>query len=126
LSEQKSNITAKADVLREMTRQAGEVRGMLEAGDVEGLGQLLHRGWEAKRKLAKGVSNNEMDEVYERAIKAGALGGKISGAGGGGFFLLCVPSNKRQAVRHALDNLQEMPFRLERGGSRIVLNMQRY
>ncbi len=126
LSEQKSNIAAKADVLREMTRQAGEVREMVEAGDVEGLGQLLHRGWEAKRKLAKGVSNNEMDEVYERAVKAGALGGKISGAGGGGFFLLCVPSNKRQAVRHALDNLQEMPFRLERGGSRIVLNMQRY
>ena len=126
LSEQKSNIAAKADVLREMTRQAQEVRGMLEAGDVEGLGQLLHRGWEAKRKLAKGVSNNEMDEVYERAVKAGAFGGKISGAGGGGFFLLCVPSNKRQAVRHALSNLQEMPFRLERGGSRIVLNMQRY
>ncbi len=126
LSEQKSNIAQKTDVLQEMTRQAHEVRRMLETGDVAGLGQLLHRGWEAKRKLAKGVSNNEMDEVYERAVKAGALGGKISGAGGGGFFLLCVPSDKRQAVRHALDNLQEMPFRLERGGSRIVLNMQRY
>jgi D-glycero-alpha-D-manno-heptose-7-phosphate kinase len=126
LSEQKSNIAQKADVLREMTQQAHEVRRMLEAGDVAGLGQLLHRGWEAKRKLARGVSNNEMDEVYERAVKAGALGGKISGAGGGGFFLLCVPSDKRQAVRHALANLQEMPFRLERGGSRIVLNMQRY
>jgi len=49
-----------------------------------------------------------------------------SGAGGGGFFLLCVPSDKRQAVRHALANLREMPFRLERGGSRIVVNMQRY
>jgi len=54
------------------------------------------------------------------------LGGKISGAGGGGFFLLCVPSGKRAAVRAALRELREMPFRLERGGSRVVLNMQRY
>jgi D-glycero-alpha-D-manno-heptose-7-phosphate kinase len=126
LSEQKSNIAQKLDVLREMTRQAQEVREIIEAGDVQGLGRLLHQGWEAKRKLAQSISNSEMDEIYERAVNAGALGGKISGAGGGGFFLLCVPSDKRQAVRHALSNLREMPFRLERGGSRIVLNMQRY
>ena len=72
------------------------------------------------------ISNSEMDEIYERAIKAGALGGKISGAGGGGFFLMCVPSDKRQAVRRALSNLREMPFHLERGGSRVILNVQRY
>jgi D-glycero-alpha-D-manno-heptose-7-phosphate kinase len=59
-------------------------------------------------------------------MKAGALGGKISGAGGGGFFLLCVPSDKRQSVRQALADLREMPFRLEKGGSRVVLEMQRY
>ncbi|MGD0652655.1 MAG: GHMP kinase, partial [Verrucomicrobiia bacterium] len=102
------------------------VRQIIEAGDAQGLGRLLHQGWEAKRKLAHSISNREMDEIYERAVKAGALGGKISGAGGGGFFLLCVPSDKRQAVRHALSNLREMPFRLERGGSRVVFNMQRY
>ena len=126
LSEQKSNIAQKLDVLREMTRQAQEVRQIIEAGDAQGLGRLLHQGWEAKRKLAHSISNREMDEIYERAVKAGSLGGKISGAGGGGFFLLCVPSDKRQAVRHALSNLREMPFRLERGGSRVVFNMQRY
>jgi D-glycero-alpha-D-manno-heptose-7-phosphate kinase len=126
LSEQKSNIAQKLDVLREMTRQAQEVRQVIEAGDVQGLGRLLHQGWEAKRKLAHSISNSEMDEIYERAVKAGALGGKISGAGGGGFFLLCVPSDKRQAVRCALSNLRETPFRLERGGSRVVFNMQRY
>jgi D-glycero-alpha-D-manno-heptose-7-phosphate kinase len=126
LSEQKSNIAQKLDVLGEMTRQAWKVREIIAAGDVQGLGQLLHQGWEAKRKLAQSISNSETDEIYERAVKAGALGGKISGAGGGGFFLLCVPSDKRQAVRRALSNLHEMPFRLERGGSRIVLNMQRY
>ena len=126
LSEQKTNITQKADVLREMTRQAQEVRDVIESGHVEALGPLLHRGWEAKRKLAQGVSSSELDEIYEHAVKAGALGGKISGAGGGGFFLLCVPSDRRQAVRQALSNLREMPFRLERGGSRVVLNLQRY
>lgn len=126
LSQQKSNIGQKVQVLEQMKQQAREVRRLIEAGDIDGLGGVLHRGWEAKRKLATGVSSGELDEIYERAVKAGALGGKISGAGGGGFFLLCVPSDKRQAVRQALANLREMPFRLERGGSRIVLNLQRY
>jgi len=126
LSQQKSNIGQKAEVLQQMKRLALEVRRLVEAGDIDGLGTMLHQGWEAKRKLASGVSSGELDEIYERAVKAGALGGKISGAGGGGFFLLCVPSDKRPAVRQALANLREMPFRLERGGSRIVLNLQRY
>jgi D-glycero-alpha-D-manno-heptose-7-phosphate kinase len=126
LSEQKANIAGKVAVLREMAQQARDVRRLLEAGDVEALGPMLHKNWEAKRKLAQGISNNEMDEIYDRAMVAGALGGKISGAGGGGFFLLCVPSEKRQAVRQALAGLREMPFRLERGGSRVVLNVQRY
>jgi len=126
LSQQRSNIEQKAEVLQQMKQQAHQVRRLIEAGDIDGLGAMLHQGWEAKRQLAAGVSSSELDEIYERAVKAGALGGKISGAGGGGFFLLCVPSNKRQAVRQALANLREMPFRLEREGSLIVLNLQRY
>jgi D-glycero-alpha-D-manno-heptose-7-phosphate kinase len=126
LSQQKSNIGGKIEILKQMTRQAHQVRRLVELADIDGLGAILHQGWEAKRKLAQGVSSDELDEIYERAIKAGAIGGKISGAGGGGFFLLCVPSDKRQSVRQALANLREMPFRLERGGSRIVLNLQRY
>ena len=93
---------------------------------VTAFGRLLHEAWTAKRQLASGISNSVTDQLYERAIQAGALGGKISGAGGGGFFLLCVPSDKRQAVRHALRDLREMPFRLERGGTKVILNMQRY
>ncbi|MGD1020023.1 MAG: GHMP kinase [Verrucomicrobiia bacterium] len=126
LSQQKSNISERIEVLKQMTRQAHQVRRLVELADIDGLGAILHQGWEAKRKLAQGVSSDELDKIYERAVKAGAIGGKISGAGGGGFFLLCVPSDKRQSVRHALSNLREMPFRLERGGSRIVLNLQRY
>jgi len=127
LAKQKANIVSKADTLKLMTQQANEVRQLLEAGDVTALGPLLHRGWEAKRKMTDGTtSSSDLDEMYERAVKAGCLGGKIAGAGGGGFFLLVVPSDKRQAVRQALSNLKEMPFRLERGGSRVALNMQRY
>jgi D-glycero-alpha-D-manno-heptose-7-phosphate kinase len=127
LAKQKANLVSKADTLKEMARQASEVRQLFEAGNVNALGPLLHRGWEAKRKMTDGAtSNSELDEMYDRAVKAGCLGGKIAGAGGGGFFLLVVPSDKRQAVRNALSNLREMPFRLERGGSRVVLNMQRY
>jgi D-glycero-alpha-D-manno-heptose-7-phosphate kinase len=127
LAKQKANLISKAGTLKEMTRQASEVRQLLEAGDVNALGPLLHHGWEAKRQMTDGAtSNRELDEMYERAVNAGCLGGKIAGAGGGGFFLLVVPSDKRQAVRNALSNLREMPFRLERGGSRVVLNMQRY
>jgi D-glycero-alpha-D-manno-heptose-7-phosphate kinase len=126
LSQQKSNIGQKTQVLREMVQQAGQVRRLIEAGDIDGLGALLHQAWEAKRRLADGVSSSDLDEIYDRAVKAGALGGKISGAGGGGFFLLCVPSHKRRAVRQALGELREMPFRLERGGSRVILNLQRY
>ncbi len=126
LSQQKTNIPSKVAILKDMTAQARQVRQEIEEADIEGLGPLLHRAWEAKRTLAAGISDNEMDEIYQRAIRAGALGGKISGAGGGGFFLLCVPSDKRRAVRQALADLREMPFRLERGGSRMILNLQRY
>lgn len=126
LSEQKANIAARIPVLQQMAAQARQVRALLEAGDVTGFGRLLHEAWAAKRQLASGISNSATDQLYERAIQAGALGGKISGAGGGGFFLLCVPSDKRQAVRHALRDLREMPFRLERGGTKVILNMQRY
>ena len=126
LSQQRANITSQLDTLREMTRQAHEVRHLLEGDSVSAFGSLLHRGWEAKRRLAAGVSSSELDEQYQRAMAAGALGGKISGAGGGGFFLLCVPSECRPAVRQALSELREMPFHLERGGSRVVLNIQKY
>jgi D-glycero-alpha-D-manno-heptose-7-phosphate kinase len=126
LAEQKSNIRKKTNVLKAMARQAEQVRRAISTGAIDSLGPLLHEAWEAKRKLAGTITNSQLDEIYERALKAGALGGKISGAGGGGFFLLCVPSDKRQSVRKALADLREMPFRLEKGGSRVVLDMQRY
>src|SRR5262249_776616 len=111
LAQQKANMRRRGDTLHGMARQAREARQLIESGESTGLGGLLHRGWAAKRTLAQRISSRGLDETYERALKAGALGGKITGAGGGGFFLLCVPSDKRRAVRAALSNLREMPFR---------------
>jgi D-glycero-alpha-D-manno-heptose-7-phosphate kinase len=86
----------------------------------EELGKLLHAGWTLKRELAGGISNGFIDSCYEKALAAGAYGGKVLGAGGGGFLLLVTPAEKRQAVRQALGDLQEMDFAFEAEGSKII------
>jgi D-glycero-alpha-D-manno-heptose-7-phosphate kinase len=126
LTEQNADLEKKTDALNQLTKQARLVRDLILKGKIMEIGRLLHEGWEVKRKLASKISDAELDAIYERAIQAGAVGGKLSGAGGGGFFLLFVPGDKRQAVRAALKGLREMPFRLERGGSRVILNLQKY
>ena len=79
-----------------------DMKRALLVGDLRELGELLHLAWESKRQMAKGISSPRIDEVYERAIQAGALGGKMSGAGGGGFmFFVCDPM-RRYAVQEAL------------------------
>jgi D-glycero-alpha-D-manno-heptose-7-phosphate kinase len=84
-------------------------------------GRLLGEGWRLKRRLSDRVSNSTIDHLYETAIRAGALGGKLLGAGGGGFLLLFVPPERRQDVVAALGGLIHVPFRFETSGSRIVL-----
>ncbi|MCX5796748.1 MAG: GHMP kinase [Elusimicrobia bacterium] len=107
-------------VLKRMRRIAELARQELQLGNVDSLGELLHEGWVLKRGLAKGVSNDSIDQAYERARGAGAAGGKILGAGGGGFLLLfCVPA-KRERVRRALSGWREIPFRFEPEGSKII------
>jgi D-glycero-alpha-D-manno-heptose-7-phosphate kinase len=75
-----------------------------------------------KKQLASKVSNVTIDAIYEAARKAGAIGGKITGAGGGGFLLLYCPYEKREAVRDALSSLVELPFQLEPDGSKVIFN----
>ncbi|HYV97772.1 MAG TPA: hypothetical protein VE967_09980 [Gemmatimonadaceae bacterium] len=89
-------------------------------GDLTAFGTLLHEAWEAKRSLSDAVSNAEVDAMYAKARGAGALGGKLIGAGGGGFLLLFVPPDRRAAVREALDGLIHVPFRFESSGSQII------
>ena len=86
------------------------------------VGHLLHRAWQLKRSLCESISNPELDTIYERAVTAGALGGKILGAGGGGYFLFYVPKEKQQAVAAALSalGLTQSAFRFEPKGSQII------
>ena len=88
--------------------------------DIVEFGELLHEAWMAKRSLSVHVSNSDVDALYETARGAGAIGGKLIGAGGGGFFLLFVPPARQSAVRASLDGLIQVPFKFEFSGSQII------
>lgn len=125
LAEQSQNINARLTVLRAMKTLALQAKACLEAGQVEELGYLLDESWQLKKQLASGVSNALIDELYAAARNAGALGGKITGAGGGGFLLLYCPLEKQDNVRTALSALPELPFRLEPDGSKVIFHYPR-
>jgi D-glycero-alpha-D-manno-heptose-7-phosphate kinase len=125
LGEQKRNIKDRSSVLREMKRLAYIARDEVQAGNVDAIGELLHESWQLKKQLASAISNGRIDKLYDSAIRAGALGGKITGAGGGGFLILYCPHEKQAAVRAALSGLQELPFQLESRGSKVIFDYQR-
>lgn len=91
--------------------------------DINIFGQLLNEYWNLKKQLNKSTSNTEIDKLYVKALEAGAIGGKIVGAGGGGFLLLVVPPEKRKVVKKAV-GLRELPFNLERYGSKVIFDIQ--
>jgi D-glycero-alpha-D-manno-heptose-7-phosphate kinase len=92
----------------------------LETHDWTAIGQLLHEGWSLKKTLARGISTSEIDDVYAAARRAGALGGKLLGAGGRGFVLVWAPPERHRAIRRALRRLREVHVRLGSEGSRII------
>jgi D-glycero-alpha-D-manno-heptose-7-phosphate kinase len=124
LTEQKKNIQGKRKILLEIKRIAYEARDAICKGELDTIGYLLDESWQLKKQLASGISNDSLDDAYTIAIKAGALGGKVAGAGGGGFLMLFVPPGKRDSVRRALTHLKELPFQLEKDGSKTILNYQ--
>jgi D-glycero-alpha-D-manno-heptose-7-phosphate kinase len=125
LKEQKKNIKDQIPVLREIKQMAHEARRVLSAGDFDTFGLLMHESWSLKKQLAGKITNSAIDDLYELAIRSGATGGKITGAGGGGFLLLYVPYERQLAVRNALCELQELPFRLEPEGTKVIFNYRR-
>jgi D-glycero-alpha-D-manno-heptose-7-phosphate kinase len=125
LQEQKDNIAERLASLRRLKEMVHQGRAALLDGQVDALGELLHEAWEEKKKLASQISNGEIDEMYAAARRAGAIGGKIAGAGGGGFLLLYCPPEKREAVRAALSQLRELPFQIEPDGSKVIFNYRR-
>ena len=91
-----------------------------ESCDMDEFGRLLDYTWKLKRGISSGISTGSIDEQYEKAMKAGALGGKLLGAGGGGFLLFYVPQKKQEAVKKALENQMYVPFKFENEGTRII------
>ena len=126
LKEQVDNLKDRLSELREIKQMAYEARCAIEAENIDVLGVLLHQSWELKKRLAGTISNGSINEMYEAARGAGAIGGKIAGAGGGGFLLLYVPRDRQNQVRLKLSRLQELPFRLEADGTKVIFNYRRF
>lgn len=111
---------AKRPELKRMGAMVDEALGILTGGELSDFGRLLDESWALKRGLTSAVSTASIDAIYERARKGGALGGKLLGAGGGGFMLLFVEPERQPGVLDALEDLLHVPFRFESGGSQIV------
>jgi D-glycero-alpha-D-manno-heptose-7-phosphate kinase len=106
--------------LRRLVQLAGDLRRALMANDVRAFGEILHESWVVKKTMAHGVSNERFDDWYARARAHGAVGGKITGAGGGGFLLLTAPPGCHESIRRALPELRPLPISLAPEGSKIV------
>ena len=122
LSKQKDNTKNKMESFIKMRNLAKTMRKYLADHQLDKFGELLHKNWLEKRKLADGITNSEIDSFYQKAIDNGALGGKICGAGGGGFLLLYCHKEKQDQVRKALSKLKEMYFNFEPTGTKIIHN----
>lgn len=117
------NLHQRQAQLHRMREMVDEAIAILQSDNtsIDELGKLLHESWLCKRSLSDKVSTSEIDHLYQEAINAGAIGGKIMGAGGGGFLMLFVKPELQDAVRERLHHLIHVPFKFDDGGSRIVM-----
>ena len=127
LAEQKKNISEndKTNNLIQMCTLAREMKSALENNELTDFGNMLNEGWIRKRELASGVTNSAIDELYSIAIQNGATGGKLLGAGGGGFLLFYCEKQKQKKVEEAL-GLKSFPFRFEHDGTSVVYIGNKY
>ena len=123
LTEQKARIDETVDFLDAIKKLGYDAKKAIEEGDVDLIGELLAVNWEKKKNLSSNISNPEIDEMYNRAIDGGAIGGKIAGAGGGGFLMTYCQRKNQDELREALGNFRELPFMYEPFGSRIIFNI---
>ncbi|BBO79768.1 GHMP kinase [Desulfosarcina ovata subsp. sediminis] len=116
-----SGIKDKQNVLSSMEKLTEKAMTILSSNqDIDDFGHLLHETWKLKRDLAQKISNPYIDKIYSKAKAAGALGGKLLGAGGSGFMVFYVPFAKQQLVKESLDHLLQVPFKFEHEGSSII------
>jgi D-glycero-alpha-D-manno-heptose-7-phosphate kinase len=118
-----ADMEERASLLTRMHDYVEQSCSILNSGQcLTAFGELLHQAWQAKRALSDKVSNSRVDALFDEARKAGAIGGKLLGAGGGGFILLFVPPEKQARVREQLNRLIEVPFEFEFSGSQIIFH----
>jgi len=122
LTEQKANIIERQHLLKELASLAHKAKLALLDGAYPEFGEMLHEGWTLKKQLSSKISSGDIDDMYLTARKAGATGGKVAGAGGGGFLLLYCPVAKRDNVRASMRKLREMPFQFHNDGSKVIFN----
>ncbi len=121
LARQQAEPAGNAPAVRELCGLARALREVLTAGrDLSEFGRLLGVAWEVKKSLEPSITNGSIDRYYRTALDAGALGGKVLGAGGGGFLLLYCEPERRHALREALPDLTEVPFHFEPKGSKVI------
>ena len=122
---QKANASGKIDKTQqklEMLRLVDEAEKVLQnkESNLDDFGYLLNTTWNLKRQTGSAISTNSIDELYDKGIKAGALGGKLLGAGGGGFLVFYVTPEKQESVRHAMQDLLYIPFKFENDGTKVI------
>jgi D-glycero-alpha-D-manno-heptose-7-phosphate kinase len=123
LSEQGQNIvsdSSKESAQLKICKLTDSLHAELIADNIDALGPILHEGWKLKREMATGITNPQIDDAYQKAVVAGATGGKLLGAGGGGFLLFYVPEHRHNSVKNALAELAFMKFGFSRGGSSVI------
>jgi D-glycero-alpha-D-manno-heptose-7-phosphate kinase len=120
LAEQKENIDKKFDFLKKMSDNVPVFQSFLEKGEFERAGEILNQNWLMKKQLSSGISNPEIEKMYNLAMGAGAFGCKILGAGGGGFLLVMAPPEKHPIIKEAFINYKLIPFNFSEAGSRII------
>jgi D-glycero-alpha-D-manno-heptose-7-phosphate kinase len=114
------NGSKKFSAQKQMVQQAFQMKSLLENNDIDDFGRILHEGWMLKKSLTDGISNDHIDDIYNQGIKAGALGGKLLGAGGAGFILFYCPIEKQDFFRKSMNDWNELQFSFENNGSKII------
>ncbi len=128
LSQQKSNMDedGKREAMEQMVNLVSPFSEAMEDGDIKTCGHLLDQNWQLKQQMATGISNPAIKEMHALATGAGALAGKVCGAGGGGFLLLLVPRERQNSVFEAMQAYRELPFIIEEGGSKVIFDDRSY
>ncbi|MHB9054711.1 MAG: GHMP family kinase ATP-binding protein [Paludibacteraceae bacterium] len=114
------NGSTKFNMQKQMVHQAFQLKTLLENNCIDDFGRYLHEGWMMKKKLTYGISNDSIDRIYQRGLDAGALGGKLLGAGGAGFVLFYCPEEKQESFRNTMKDLHEMKIAFDTSGSKII------